>query len=176
MDDDDELVMAVPRQGLYGLNGLVTDIDPQVIGRISDEHWFGTYESIDDNIDAKEVCLVVVLRRKDQVLVDEEGVWAHTSTVPASIARLGVGLKAVRDLARLGSEKVVGAQGNVVLKGYANNDQDPDLRPYCFLTYVVDFPGATQAPEGMSWVGFRHLGAMEPPPLEAMLLEGWGNG
>lgn len=176
MDDESELVMAVPRQGLYGLSGLVTEIDPLVIGSIADDHWFGTYDSIDGNIDAKEVCLVVVLRRTDQVLVDEDGVWAHTSTVPASIARLGDGLKAVRDLAKFGSEKVVGSQGTVVLKGYANNDSDEDLRPYCFLVYVVDFSADTAAPQDMSWVGFGHLRSLEPRPLESMLLKGWGDG
>lgn len=162
---DDPLVLAMPRRDLFRISGFCLQVDLGILESVSDDSWYGAASTLIGNLDAKEVRLGLVVQRGDQVLVDEGGALLQTTRIGPDVARLGAGLKALRDLAQLAAAHFLAVERvRVELAGYLNEDSLPDLRDAFVLVYRCHAPEGAQAPVGQSWVPIRQLGAL---PLEA---------
>ncbi|TVR43944.1 MAG: hypothetical protein EA402_08345 [Planctomycetota bacterium] len=171
-EQDEGLVMAMPRRELFAVRGFQTRIELPVLDSLENEYWFATSSSLAQDIEAKEVQVGVVFLRQDQVLVDEQGTLLHATSVPPEAMSLGPCLRSLRDLARLGAERLVemGAIGSV-LRGYLNDDQLEECRPYVILVYEVRFGESTAAPPGMTWVDRRHLNDIPLDPVSIQVAD-----
>ena len=168
---DETLVMAMPRRELYALNGFDTAIALPILSSLESEYWLATSAVIANDIEAKEVQVGVVFLRGSQVLVSENGIILHTTSVPAEILESGAVLRSLRDLARIGAENMLAtAATGSVLSGYVNDDSLVDMRPYFVLVYDVFFPEDADAPEGMSWIECQHLNGIPIEPASLHLL------
>ena len=169
---DEALVMAMPRRELYTLKGFESRIELSVLSSLEDEYWIAAPAIIADDVEAKEVQVGVVFNRGNQVLVTEDGIILHTTSIPAEALEKGPCLRALRDLARLGASTVTGvSETGSVLCGYLNDDQLEDLRPYFVLVYEVFFPEDTAAPEHMTWVERKHLNDVALDPVSIHLVD-----
>ncbi len=165
-DREPELVMAIPRRELYGVQGVRTDFDLSLITCLAEESWFGLPAAHRADVDVKEVRLGVILRRDDQILVDEDGTAVFVVPVPAEATRLGHGLKALKELARLAGESLLDRScPGVKLIAYHNDDRDEELRRCVILLYEVNAGSGAEAPAGYAWVSLPHLTGMPLEPL-----------
>jgi hypothetical protein len=174
---DEPLVMGVPRRELFSVRGFITTPDLAVLGSVADEHWFARASELAADLEAKELQLGVVFRSGDQLLIDEFGILIHASSVPPEATRLGPGLKFLKDLARLSAERLMEADcRGLVLKGYLNDDAFVECRPYFIMVYEAAFPEGVPAPEGMTWVGRRHLRDVALDPVSSIAVDGLVDG
>lgn len=166
----DQLVMAMPRKDLYTISGFTTRIDLNIIESLAEDVWFAAAASLVNNFDAKEVSLGLVVTRGDQVLVDESGCLLHTTRIGPEISRLGRGLKALRDLARLAGAHFLGVdQVPCEMIGYVNDDTLPSHRHAFFVVYRCRVPDDVDPPSGLSFVSARHLPSMPLDPVSIVV-------
>jgi hypothetical protein len=169
---DETLVMAMPRRELYTLNGFEPRIELPVLSSLEDEYWLAASAVIADDVEAKEVQVGVVFNRGSQVLVTENGVILHTTSITAEALEMGPCLKSLRNLARLGATMVIGTdESGSVLCGYLNDDQLEELRPYFVLVYEVFFAEGVEAPEAMSWIERHHLNDVALDPVSVHMCD-----
>lgn len=163
------LVMGMPRRELFAVRGFQVRIEMAVLDSLENEFWFATPQVLADDLEAKEVQVGVVFLSDSQVLVNEHGVLLHTTSVPPEAMDMGPCLRSLRDLARIGAERLIDAQARgVLLRGYLNDDQLEECRPYLIMVYEVRFSPDVPAPEGMTWVDRRHLRdvALDPVSIQ----------
>lgn len=164
------LVMAMPRRELFTVQGLQTRLELRILESVAEESWFAEPSSLREDIDAKEVRLALVLRRKGESgtsdwLLSEQGELLHATPVPAQVTGLGEGLKSLRELARLAARELLGGKPrDLQLWAYLNDDALPELKPFFILIYQVVAEPGNPAPAGMSWVG---AGQLRRLPLDA---------
>jgi len=176
-DAEEELVLAMPRRELYSIQGFTTQVEMRVIETLADESWYALPSVLREDIDAKEVRIgLVVQRRPDdpQVLLSEDGILLHTTTVPPEVSGLGEGLAALRAFARAACSELFQARPEgVQLYGYLNQDALPEIRPLFILTYLAQVPAATPAPMGMSWVARDRIHNLPVDAASSALTEQW---
>jgi len=170
--DGDSLVMAMPRRELFAVRGFQSNIDLVILNSLEDEYWFATSQVISDDLEAKEVQVGVVFLRGSQVLVTEQGMLLHTTSVPPEALDLGPCLRSLRDLALLGGERLLSTEARgSVLRGYLNDDQLEECRPYLILIYEITFAADVDAPESMTWVERKHLNDVALDPVSIQLAD-----
>ena len=169
---DETLVMAMPRRDLYTLSGFESRIELPILNCLEEEYWLAAPSVIADDVEAKEVQVGVIFNRGNHVLLTEDGVILHTTSIPSEALETGPCLRSLRNLARLGANTVIGfEEKGSVLCGYLNDDQLEELRPYFILVYEVFFADDTPAPNGMSWIDRRHLSDVALDPVSIHLCE-----
>jgi len=162
---DDPLVLAMPRRELYRITGFCRQVELGILETLVEESWYAVTSSLVGNLDAKEVRLGLVVQRGDHVLVDEGGALLQATRIGPEVARLGSGIKAMRDFAQLAVAHFLGVERvRVELVGYLNEDSLAALRDAFVLVYRCHAPADAVAPAGQSWVPLRQLAAL---PLEA---------
>jgi hypothetical protein len=168
--ENEPLVMAMPRRELFRVNGFTTRVDLGVMESLAEEAWFAAPSTLSGNFDAKEVRLGLVVTRADQVLISEQGCLLHMTPIMPEVANLGVGLRALRELAVLAGRQFLGGVAcQVELLGYCNDDAMADIRPFFILVYRCQAAGDCAAPEHMSWVSRQQLAAFPLDPVSAMV-------
>lgn len=168
--EDEPLVLAMPRRELFRIAGFTTAIDIAILESLGEDTWWCMPSSLVGNLDAKEVRLGLVIERGDGVLVDEGGSLLHTTRLSPDIARLGTGIKALRDLARLAGARFLAVERlRVELIGYLNDDSLPGLKEAFILVYRCRAGDDAATPPGMSWVPPRQLAALALDPASAMV-------
>lgn len=156
--------MAMPRRELFSVSGFTTRIEMRVLDSLRQEHWFAQPATIAEDVEAKQVCLGLLLRQGGSFLVDCEGLVLHRLPVPAEAGNLGSGLTGLRALARLAANRLLGREaGNPQLIGYLNEDRLKETRPFFIMVYQGQAGPAVEAPAGMVWMS---AAALREVPLE----------
>lgn len=173
MDADPPLVLAMPRRELFRIQGYVPPNDLAVLESLAEESWFATPELLAADIDAKEVRLGLVVVRRDEVLIDADGVLLHATSIPPSIGGLGSSsLAALRSLALRAGQALLGiTQGQVELAGFCNEDAMVECRGIFVLVYRYRAPERTDAPAGLSWVSRHALSSIPIDPVSALVVD-----
>lgn len=166
------LVMAMPRAHLFGVDGFIHQVNPIVIEDLAVRSWFACVDAIRSDVEAKEVRLALIIRRGQEYLVDGEGVMANLLSIPAESTSLAPGLEAVRILAQIAGESILGEKHKSILIGYLNCDKEPSLRPLLVLVYEIVVPGGSLAPEGTSWIAFDRLSGLSLDTLSQAIVKG----
>ena len=167
---DDPLVLAMPRRDLFRIAGFCTRVDLAILESLADDTWYAAASSLVGNLDAKEVRLGLIVQRGDHVLVDEAGALLQTTRVGPDAARLGAGVKVLRDLAQLAVAHFLAVpRVRVELTGYLNEDSLPELRHAFIFVYRCHAPEGTGAPAGQSWVPIRQLAALPLEPASVLV-------
>lgn len=170
---EDPLVMAMPRKELYRLSGFVTTIDMAIIEAVAEDSWYGAASTLVSNFDAKEVRLGLVVSQGEQVLIDEGGNLLHTTRISPEVARLGKGLKALRDLARLAGAHFLGVDSvRCELVGFLNEDGLIEHRHAFYMVYRCRLADGVPPPQGMTWVGISRLATMPLDPVSILVAGG----
>lgn len=170
---DDALVLAMPRKELFRLSGFTATIDMAIIEALNEDAWYALPSTLVGNLDAKEVRLGLVVTAGDRVLIDEGGNLLHTTRIGPEVARLGRGLKALRDLASLAGARFVGVDRlRAELAGYLNDDSLPDHRHAFVMVYRCRVGEGLTAPAGLSWVGLKSLSAIPLDPASILVAGG----
>lgn len=172
---DEDLVMAIPRRELYKVSGFTRVIDYALLESIDQEHWFSAPSLLQGNPDAKEVRIGVVVTRMnafhEQILITEEGVMLHAAAIPPELARFGVGLRALRELARAAANELLTESPFVIeLNGYLNDETLSECRDIFILVYRVVVSSELPAPQGMTWVGVQRLNDIALDPVSALVV------
>ena len=171
--NDDPLVLAMPRRELFRISGFCLQVDLGIIESVADDSWYGVASSLVGNRDAKEVRLGLVVQRGDHVLVDEAGALLQITRIGPEVARLGTGVKALRDLAQLAVAHFLGVdRARVELAGLLNEDSLPALRDTFVLVYRCYAPAGAATPAGQSWVPIRQLAALPLEPASIVVAAG----
>ena len=172
VDDLGALVMAMPRRELFALKGFIQQVSLPVLQSLQDEHWFALPDVINDDLEAKEVRIGLLIGRDDQFLVDESGVLLHAAAVPPEVEHFGQGLLGLKKLAHsAGNELLQHAESQISLWGYLNEDSLLETRPYFILIYQMKAPEGTEAPDGMVWVSRSKLKDMALDPPSALFAD-----
>lgn len=170
---EDPLVLAMPRKELFRINGFVTTIDMAIIEAVAEDSWYGAASTLINNFDAKEVRLGLVVCQGDQVLIDEGGNLLHTTRIGPEVAKLGKGLKALRDLARLAGAHFLGVDSvRCELAGFLNEDALAEHRHAFYMVYRCRIGEPVAPPHGMTWVGVQHLVSMPLDPVSIVVTGG----
>lgn len=170
MDDDEALVLAMPRRELFAVDGFVAP-RLEILASLAEESFYTRSAALVGSVEAKEVRLGVVFERADQLLLDEEGTLVHVTGVPPETTRLGEGLAALRRLALLAGEALLEASAkSVILAGCVNRDTDPDLRACLVLIYRFTVDSTTPSPPGFSWLSRATLRGLQLDPLAALVV------
>ena len=170
MEDDVQLVLAMPRRELFRIQGFVPPSDLQVLESIAEESYYAAPRLIAADFDAKEVRLGLVLLQGQQVLVSDHGVLLHATSVPPETGRMGTGLGALKQFALAAGRQLMGiADGRIELAGFCNEDALQECRGIFILVYKFRVPDSAQAPEGMSWIPLVRLGAVPLDPVSALV-------
>jgi len=170
---DDALVLAMPRKELYRLSGFTSTIDMAIIEALNEDAWYALPSTLVGNLDAKEVRLGLVVTAGDRVLVDEGGNLLHTTPIGPEVARLGRGLKALRDLAALAGARFVGVERlRSELAGYLNDDSLGDHRHAFVMVYRCRVDEGVAAPAGLSWISQKSLSAIPLDPASILVAGG----
>jgi hypothetical protein len=167
---EDPLVLAMPRKELYRINGFVTTVDMAVIESVAEDQWYAAGSTLVGNLDAKEIRLGLLVTRDDQVLLDESGNLLHTTRIGPEIGKLGRGLKALRELARLAGARFLGVDNiRCELAGYLNEDSLPEHRHAFYMIYRCRLSQDVEAPSGLSWVRAKHLSGIPLDPVSILI-------
>lgn len=175
MDDGDDLVLAVPRRGLWGRSGFSARPDFAVLEELAGGGWWLAPGRLRGNPDAKEVRVGVIVLRPgrvgSEVLLAEDGVLVQASPVPASAGGLGHGLAGLRTLAAAAAARLLGLErAPVELAGWLCDDALPECRDLLLLVYRLRAPAGTAAPAGFSWVRATALSGLAIDPVGALCL------
>src|SRR3954467_15862562 len=153
MDEDPQLVLAMPRRELFRIQGFVPPNDIAVLESLADESWFAAPEALAANFDAKEVAVGVIILRPGHALVSDAGVLLHATPVPPEAGQLGSGLAALKHFALAAGRHLLGTgAGRLELVGFCNDDALPETRGVFVLVYKMRAPDDAPAPAGMAWV------------------------
>jgi hypothetical protein len=188
MDDPSHLVLAMPRRELFRINGFTRKIDMDILHSLAEDTWYAMPDTLENNYDAKEVRLGVVVtrdlhnsssqtssqQRTEQILIDEHGVALHATPIPPEAGQLGPGLVSLRQLALVAGRTMVGvANASVELVGYCNDDSLPECRPYFLLVYRLRVPATDVTPAGMNWISRSALSGVPLDPVSALVMGSW---
>jgi hypothetical protein len=172
MDEDPQLVLAMPRRELFRIQGFVPPNDIAVLESLADEAWFAAPEALASNFDAKEVRLGLIVTRQKEALVSEAGVLLHATPVPPESGQLGTGLAALKHFALAAGKQLLGVQvGRVEMIGFCNEDAMPECRGIFLLVYRMRVADDAAAPTGLAWVPFASLAAMPLDPVSALVVD-----
>ncbi|MFW5844924.1 MAG: hypothetical protein ACOCXJ_01725 [Planctomycetota bacterium] len=171
-EEEEELVMAMPRRELFAVRGFSRTMQLPVLDSLNQEHWFALPTVLEEDIDAKEVRIALLVCRDHQWLVEESGVLLHAAPVCAGVVAFGSGLAGLKQLARAAGAELVGStRVRIELYGYLNEDRLEETRPYFILVYLLRVPEETAAPAGMSWIGARHLRDLTLDPASSLVAD-----
>ncbi len=177
MDEDTQLVLAMPRRELFRINGFTRKIEMDILHSLTEDTWYAMPASLENNYDAKEVRLGVVVTRDhggEQFLIDEYGVALHATPIPPEAGQLGSGLVSLRQLALVAGKTLVGVtNAQVELVGYCNEDSLPECRPYFLLVYRLRVPPSEVTPPGMNWISKAALHGVPLDPVSALIMGSW---
>ena len=172
--EDEDLVMAMPRRELYGVQGVLETVRYEVLASLQEESWFALGSVIAEDLDAKEVRIGALIKNHEgHWLVDEHGVLLHSTPVPAEIGRFGEGLMGIRQLASHAVGNLLEATIKPArLVGYLNDDNLVDIRPFFTLIYICEcLDSEYVTPGGMSWVSATSLTGLQLEPVSQMIQE-----
>ncbi len=170
--DDDTLVLALPRRELFRIQGFTTAMDLRVLDSLTEETYFAAAAGLKNSLDAKEVRLGVVVQRGDTVLVSEQGVLLHDTSIPPAAGQLGTGLLGLRNLALAAGRVLLGeAKCRVELAGLCNEDALPECRGVFIVVYLLRAPETVPAPAGFSWVSSANLRLVPLDPVSALVTD-----
>ncbi len=168
---EEPLVLAMPRRELFRISGFTTKIELDILESVVDESWYALPSTLVGNLDAKEVRLGLVFTRAGSVLVGDNGCLLHTLAVPPEVGQLGKGLRALRELAAVTSEGLLGSRpGSVQLIGYCNEDSLPEVRQMFLMVYRCQMGAAIAAPAQMEWIASAQLGSVALDPASALVV------
>ncbi|MHC5067189.1 MAG: hypothetical protein ACYTF0_01240 [Planctomycetota bacterium] len=164
VEDDVDLVMAMPRDQLYAMSGYQTTLDYQVLATLADDCWFALATVIAEDVAAKVVHVgLLVTNDDDQMLVAEDGSLLHHLPVSIAVSDMGAGLAGLRCYAELAADSLLtDRRGKPVLVGYLNDDHSPELRDCFIVVYRVLSDGP--APENCTWMTASSLAGIELDP------------
>jgi len=170
---DDPLVLAMPRKELFRITGFVTTIDIAIIEAVAEDSWYSAASTLVGNLDAKEVRIALVFTQGEQVLLDEGGNLFHTTRVGPEVAKLGKGLKGLRDLARVAGAHFLGVpEIRCELAGLLNEDALAEHRNTFYLVYRCRLGDVATPPAGFTWLGIARLALMPLDPVSIVVAGG----
>ena len=180
MEDNAHLVLAMPRRELFRINGFTRKIEMDILESLAEDTWYALPASLENNHDAKEVRLGVVVTRDqggEHILINEFGVALHATPIPPEVGQLGQGLASLRQLALVAGKTLVGVtSANVELVGYCNDDSLPECRPYFLLVYrlrLSESDATAVTPPGMNWISRSALHGVPLDPVSALIMGSW---
>jgi len=173
-DGDARLVLAMPRRELFRISGFTPRVGLEILESLTDDSWYAAPETLNGNLDAKEVRLGLVLcrgQRDAEVLVGDGGLVLHTLSVPPGVGQLGPGVRALRELAQATARQLLGCEGvRVELIGCCNEDALPETRRLFLLVYRCRIAVDAAAPAGMAWVAASSLASLAVDPVSALIV------
>lgn len=168
--NEDPLVLAMPRRELFRFSGFSTAIDLDLIDSIAGESWYAAASTLVGSLEAKEVRLGLLCERGDEVLVDAAGSLLHSTRVGPEIGRLGHGIKALRDLALLAGARFLAVERvRCELVGFLNEEVISGYRGALLLVYRCRAGDQASTPPGMTWVHRRQLAQWALDPVAVMI-------
>lgn len=168
-EEVDALVMAMPRRELFAVSGFITEVQLQVLQSLQFEHWFALPEHIDEDIEAKEVRIGLLISRNDQYLVDSHGILLHVAQIPPEVEQFGEGLLGLKNLAQSAGKELLQQKNTCIeLWGYLNEDSMVETRAYFILIYQMRVEESCPTPDDMAWVSMKSLNEMPLDPASAL--------
>jgi hypothetical protein len=166
------LVLAMPRRELYRFSGFSSAVDLQLLESLANEAWYTAPAILAGSLDAKEVSLGLVFERGDCVLINAVGAILHTSRLGSDVAKMGRGIKILRDLALLAGARFVGVDRvRCELAGFLNEDAIPGYKNAMVLVYRCRVPEEAGAPPGTAWVPRQKLTQIPVDAISAMIAD-----